>query len=186
MPAKRKTWVQVGDVAGYFDVTAFTIRQWISDGTLRAAKLPTGHLRILARDVVRFLLEKGKPIPGELENLSGKHVLIMDADRGAARAMAAVLREASGCKVTVAESAPEARGFLNGTRPDLVVLGVRNKKAFPLSRNGAADMLILGIETDDAPDDGCEQEVALRISDILPVPFDGRMLVSRVAHVLLG
>ena len=49
MGVKRKSWIQPSEAAKYFDVTSSTIREWISDGKLRAAKLPTGHLRILAR-----------------------------------------------------------------------------------------------------------------------------------------
>ena len=186
MLRKRKNWVQPSEVAEYFDVTAFTIHQWISNGTLRAARLPTGHLRILARDVIKFLLQKGKPIPGELTNLSNKHVLIIDTDRIAAREAAAALRTASGCKVTVAESAPETRGLLDGTRPDLVVLGVR-RPAFALPHDGISDMFILGVGTDAPPaEDSGEQELTFRINEILPAPLDSKLLVSRVAHALLG
>ena len=100
MVMKRRSWIQPSDAAKYFGVPSSTIRQWIADGSLRAARLPTGHLRILARDVIKFLLEQGKAIPDELGNLANKRVLSVDPDKAAANARAKALRDSSGCKVT--------------------------------------------------------------------------------------
>lgn len=186
MGVKRKSWIQPSEAAKYFDVTSSTIREWISDGQLRAAKLPTGHLRILARDVIKSLLRQGKSVPVELGSLSHKHVLIVDPDKKAATAVAEALRETSGCKVTVAETAFDARGLLNGARADLVLLGVRGV-GVGTSGNGSLDMLILAGATDEPPAEGApEQEVTFRVNDILPGPVDEKVVVSRVANVLLG
>ncbi len=186
MAVKRKSWIQPSAAAKYFGVTSSTIRQWISDGKLRAVKLPTGHLRILVRDVIKYLLQQGKPIPVELGNLANKSVLIVDPDSTAANTMAAALRGTSGCKVTVAETAPDVRGLLNGSRPDLILLGVRRSTSAGSNGSGP-DMLILACGTDDPPaKDADEQEIAFRVNDILPTPVDEQVLVSRVAHVLLG
>ena len=185
---KRKSWVQPAEAARYFGVNSSTIRQWISDGTLRAARLPTGHLRILARDVVKQLLEKGRSIPAELGSLASKHVLIVDPHKDEARAMAAALRGVSGCKVTVADTAMDARGLLNGARPDLVVLGVRGGKAAAAGAgNGNLDMLILAAATEEpVPDNDHRPEAAFRVNDILSTPVDQGVVVSRVATALLG
>jgi len=182
---KKKSWIQPTAVAKYFSVSHATVRRWISDGKLRAAKLPTGHLRILARDVVKFLLRHGKPIPGELGDLSNKHVLIVDPAVDDANTMARVLRSASGCKVSVAGTALDAKGLLNGLRPDLVLLGVRQLSS--IGRNGGPDMVILARGMDDAAEaDANGQEVTFSVSDILQAPVNDRVLAARVAHVLLG
>jgi len=183
---KKKSWVQPADAARYFDVNTSTIKQWIADGKLRAAKLPTGHLRILARDVIKFLLQEGKSIPVELGDLGHKHVLIVDPDHDAADSVAALLRHASGCKVTVAGTAVDARGLLNGVRPDLVLLGVRSHRSNG-SDNGVLDMLILAAASEEAPDAGPPQsEVSFRVNEILPTPADERAVAFQVASVLLG
>ncbi len=183
---KKRSWIQPSDAARYFDVSPSTIRRWISDGKLRAAKLPTGHLRILARDVIKFLLKQGRPITGQLDYLSSKHVLIIDPDRPAANSMAVALRGTSGCKVTVAQTASQAKGLLNGSRPDLVLLGVRQPPSIA-SASTASDLLILADGTDDASaKDARKYEVAFQLSEILQTPVDENVLASRVAHVLLG
>lgn len=182
---KKKSWVQPSTAAGYFDVGHSTIRQWIATGKLRAAKLPTGHLRILARDVVKALLRQGKPIPKELGDLSTKHVLIVDADRESADAMAAMLLAASGCKVSVAGSAADAEGFLNGLRPDLVLFGVRS--TLSVNGNARSGMLILANGPDE-PANGEDNtgEAAFSVSNILSVPVNEHLLAYHVANVLLG
>jgi len=186
MAVKRKSWLELADAAVYLDVASSTVRRWIAEGSLRAAPLPTGHLRILVRDVVRRLIEQGRPVPDELGSLAHKHVLIVDPDRDAAGRVAAALQDAGGCRVTVAENAPEARGLLNAARPDLVLLGVRSRPA-PGHRNGAAGLFILASLTDDALLDGSEPSgAALRVSDILASTVDEREVVSRVANVLLA
>lgn len=182
---KKKSWVQPSTAAKYFSVGHSTIREWIATGKLRAAKLPTGHLRILARDVIKALLQQGRPIPRELGDLSAKHVLIVDADRESADAMAAALLAASGCKVSVAGNAADVEGFFNGLRPDLVLFGVRNT----LSLNGDADrgMLILARGPNEpASGDADTGEAAFSVSNILSVPVNEHVLAYHVANVLLG
>lgn len=186
MGMKHKSWVQPSEAADYFGVPPATIREWVADGKLRAATLPTGHLRILARDVVRCLLEQGKAVPPELGTLENKHVLILDADRDAAESLARALRQSGGCKATVADSAANARGLLNGIRPDLVLLGIRHA-APGHPKNGDIDMLVLAGATDDPPPwEIPAQGAAFRVSDILPCPVGNQVVVSRVANVLLG
>lgn len=188
MPVKRRCWVQPSDVAEYFHVTASTVRQWISDGRMRTARLPTGHVRILARDVIQGLLAEGKQIPHELGNLGNKHILILDPDKKEAGIMAAALSGESGCKVTVASDAVEARSLLESWEPNLVVLGIRQaREAISSNGNGTADVIVLAAAAEREP--GAHEnggEVVFRVSDILSAPVDQRALVSRVAHVLLG
>jgi excisionase family DNA binding protein len=183
---KRKSWIQPSDAARYFGVSPSTIRHWISEGKLRAAKLPTGHLRILARDAARLLLAEGRAVPIELAQLGHKHVLIVDPDKHEAGTMAAALREKGGCKVTVADSSETAKGMLNGSRPDLVLLGVRQPgPAVP--GNGRHDMLILAGASEEAPAPGARTfDLTFRVNDILPTPVDEKVVLSRVANVLLG
>ncbi len=184
MGVKRKSWLQPTEAARYLSVPCSTIRKWIEEGRLRAAKLPTGHLRILARDVARFLIEQGKSIPAELGDLARKQVLIVDRDREAARLVAEALISTSGCKVTVAEDGADARGLLNGFRPDLVVLGVR-----PTATGGdnPPEMFILAGTTDEpAPKNDFLPETAFRLADIVPGFADPKTLVSEVANALLG
>jgi len=183
MAVKKRRWIQPSVVAEYFGVTFSTIRGWVSCGKLRAAKLPTGHLRILARDVVRTLLERGKPVPSELGGLAGRHVLVVDSDAEAAQAVAAALREVCGCKVTVADSAPVVRGLLNGARPDAIVLRVRRRAS---SRNGDADLFILGHVADGLSDPAPDGRWAFDVNDILPPSADGALLASRLAGPLFG
>ena len=186
MVMKRRSWIQPSDAAKYFGVPSSTIRQWIADGSLRAARLPTGHLRILARDVIKSLLEQGKAIPDELGNLANKRVLIVDPDKAAANALAKALRDSSGCKVTVADTAVDAKGLLNGARPDLVLLGVR-QAWLGTPNNGSLDMLIRAGATEEPPStETSGQAAAFRVNDILPTMLDERVIISRVANVLLG
>ncbi len=181
---KRKSWIPPSAAAEYFSVSRSTVQAWISSGKLRAAKLPTGHFRILSRDVIKCLLELGRNIPRELGDLSNKRVLIVDPDRAAAAAMAGMLHKASGCKVSVAETAPDARGLLNAVQPDLIVLGIRH--VGPLGDNGdSPDMLILA-RGSDQPAEATDDEISFSVSEILPVPVNDRTLACRVANVLLG
>ncbi len=184
MGVKHKSWLQPTEAARYLSVPCSTIRKWIEEGRLRAAKLPTGHLRILARDVARFLVEQGKSIPTELGDLGRKQVLIVDRDREAARLVAEALMTSSGCKVTVAEDGADARGLLNGFRPDLVVLGVRPTAS---DSDSPPEMFILAGATDelDSQQDALP-ETAFRLADIVPGFADPQDLVSQVANVLLG
>ena len=185
MAVKTKSWVQPDEVARYFNVSCSTVWGWISDGRLRAARLPTGHVRILARDVMKFLLQSGKPIPVELGDLAHKHVLIVDREQVAAEAMAGALREASGCKVTVAATASDARGMLDGVQPDLVLLAVRHPWLSGAG-NGVTDMLILADARDEIYAREMHQEMAFRVGDIMVASVDGKQLVARVAGALLG
>ncbi len=182
---KKKSWVQPSTAAKYFNVGHSTIRQWITTGKLRAAKLPTGHLRILARDILKALLRQGKPIPQELGDLSAKHVLIVDGDRESADIMAATLVAASGCKVSVAGSAADTNGFLNGLRPDLVLFNVRN--TLSVNGNARSGMLILAHGPDEpGNDEDNSGEAAFSVSNILSVPVNEHLLAYHVANVLLG
>jgi excisionase family DNA binding protein len=183
MAVKRRSWIQPSEAASYFDVGASTIRKWVSEGTLQGAQLPTGHLRILARDVARRLLKDGKAVPSELADLARKHVLIVDPNEAWAESVAVALRDTSRCRVTVIRSSEDVRGLLNGTRPDLVLLGVRPRRMLP-SHNGDMDMLILAATSDDPAADGAPQ-VTFRVNEILPPGADEQTVAARVVGALL-
>lgn len=63
---QSKSWLGVGKVGKYCDVSTATVRRWIKGGELQAIQLPSGHYRISLTEFREFLKRHDMPIAEEL------------------------------------------------------------------------------------------------------------------------
>jgi excisionase family DNA binding protein len=54
-PREQETWLSVGKIGKYCDVSRATVRRWIKTGKLSAIRLPGGHYRVDVADFKEFL-----------------------------------------------------------------------------------------------------------------------------------
>ena len=177
MSERTKNWLQIDDAARCCGVSCYEMRHWIQDGSLRAIKLPTGHIRVLARDVFRTLLEHGKPIPSQFCQSTGRKVIIIDADAESAGELAKYVEKASGSTVSVVTDAGIANDLFRNSWPDAVLIGMR----FGLS--GRPSKMLIISKTRGYEESG--ENVSLPINSILPFPVDKKLLFERLVEVLL-
>jgi two-component system, OmpR family, phosphate regulon response regulator OmpR len=116
------------------------------------------------------------------------HILVVDDDARLRSLLSRYLAE-HGFRVTVAESAVEARGKLGFLKPDLVVLDVMMpgesglELTESLRRDRAQRVPVLLLTARGAPDDRVAGFEA-GADDYLPKPFDPRELVLRMRALL--
>jgi excisionase family DNA binding protein len=55
VPREKETWLSVGKIGKYCDVSRATVRRWIKTGKLSAIRLPGGHYRVDVADFKEFL-----------------------------------------------------------------------------------------------------------------------------------
>lgn len=104
----------VGTVAAYFDVTDVTIKNWVNDGKLLAARTPGGHRRVSVSSVVALLEDQGRAVPSEL--VVGKPLaLVLERDDSlskhlkrhlGARAQVVVVKDDYGALLAVSRGRP--------------------------------------------------------------------------------
>ena len=116
------------------------------------------------------------------------HILVVDDDARLRGLLSRYLAE-HGFRVTVAESAAEAREKLRFLKPDLMVLDVMMpgesglQLAESLHRDKATDLPVLLLSARGGPDDRVAGFEA-GADDYLPKPFDPRELVLRIRALL--
>lgn len=70
MPVERQDPMQnrltAGDVSRSLKVDLKTVHNWVQRGLLHGSRTPGGHLRFLRTEVIRFLRQRGRTVPGEL------------------------------------------------------------------------------------------------------------------------
>ena len=62
----KRDFVTITSISSYCMVSPTTVRRWIKDGKLHAAKLPSGHFRVTVEDLMEFLQQNELTIPDEL------------------------------------------------------------------------------------------------------------------------
>ncbi|GAC1368053.1 MAG: hypothetical protein NVSMB47_18850 [Polyangiales bacterium] len=94
-------FLAVGEVADYFDVTDVTIKNWVDQGRLLAARTAGGHRRVAVSSVAELLEGQGRPVPPEL---ASKSVVVMLSDD---ETLARTIRRVTGARTRVLVVAEE-------------------------------------------------------------------------------
>jgi len=114
------------------------------------------------------------------------HVLVVDDDRRL-RALLSSYLVKNGHRVTVAATAAEARGFLDGLAFDIIVLDVmmpgENGFDFAADLRGRSQVPILMLTAHGEPQDRV-RGLEIGVDDYLAKPFEPRELLLRIGSVL--
>jgi two-component system phosphate regulon response regulator OmpR len=114
------------------------------------------------------------------------HVLVVDDDRRL-RALLSSYLVKNGHRVTVAATAAEARGFLDGLAFDIIVLDVmmpgENGFDFAAALRGRSEVPILMLTARGEPQDRV-RGLEIGVDDYLTKPFEPRELLLRIGSVL--
>ncbi len=114
------------------------------------------------------------------------HVLVVDDDRRL-RALLSSYLVKNGHRVTVAATAAEARGFLDGLAFDIIVLDVmmpgENGFDFAAALRGRSQVPILMLTARGEPQDRV-RGLEIGVDDYLTKPFEPRELLLRIGSVL--
>jgi two-component system, OmpR family, phosphate regulon response regulator OmpR len=114
------------------------------------------------------------------------HVLVVDDDRRL-RALLSSYLVKNGHRVTVAATADEARGFLDGLAFDIIVLDVmmpgENGFDFAADLRGRSEVPILMLTARGEPQDRV-RGLEIGVDDYLTKPFEPRELLLRIVSVL--
>ena len=114
------------------------------------------------------------------------HVLVVDDDRRL-RALLSSYLVKNGHRVTVAATAAEARGFLDGLAFDIIVLDVmmpgQNGFDFATDLRGRSQVPILMLTARGEPQDRV-RGLEIGVDDYLAKPFEPRELLLRIGSVL--
>jgi two-component system phosphate regulon response regulator OmpR len=114
------------------------------------------------------------------------HVLVVDDDRRL-RALLSSYLVKNGHRVTVAATAGEARGFLDGLAFDIIVLDVmmpgENGFDFAAALRGRSQVPILMLTARGEPQDRV-RGLEIGVDDYLTKPFEPRELLLRIGSVL--
>jgi two-component system, OmpR family, phosphate regulon response regulator OmpR len=114
------------------------------------------------------------------------HVLVVDDDRRL-RALLSSYLVKNGHRVTVAATAAEARGFLDGLAFDIIVLDVmmpgENGFDFAAALRGRSQVPILMLTARGEPHDRV-RGLEIGVDDYLAKPFEPRELLLRIGSVL--
>ena len=112
------------EVAALLQVNASSVKKWVDDGLLVASRTPGRHRRIHPDDLMRFLTAHHMRIPGELQVLRTR-LLIVDDDGPHLRALArAFKRHSARIDVVTTANGIDALVLVGSFRPNLVLLDI--------------------------------------------------------------
>jgi CheY-like chemotaxis protein len=123
LPRSKRYW-GTQRVARVCQVTPATVASWIDQGLLKGHKTPTGRRRVEAEDLAAFLRAHHMAVPVELEQGTGRDVVVVvEDDPGYLRALVLTIKK-SDLGVEVVEAATGVDGLLEIGRmqPTLIVL----------------------------------------------------------------
>jgi CheY-like chemotaxis protein len=123
LPRSKRYW-GTQRVARVCQVTPATVASWIDQGLLKGHKTPTGRRRVEAEDLAAFLRAHDMAVPTDLEQGTGRDVVVVvEDDPGYLRALVLTI-EKSDLGVEVVEAATGVDGLLEIGRmqPTLIVL----------------------------------------------------------------
>jgi excisionase family DNA binding protein len=111
-------------VCKIFNVTHVTIIDWIKKGKLRAFMTGGGHYRVMREDLIKFIKEKGRPIPDDLKASDVKYrILIVDDEKNIIDSVKLMLdRIGVEIEIETATDGLEAGIKLGTFMPNLVIL----------------------------------------------------------------
>lgn len=181
--------LSTGEVAKLCDVNVRTVIRWIEKGQLKGFKLPgRGNNRVLVDDFIRFLQENDMPIPEQFSNFATPKILIVDDDRGVARALQRTFKQ-YGYETTVAGDGFQAGVELVYSKPHLITLdlsmpGVDGYEVLEFVRNQDEfrDLKIIVISALD--DAHLDKAIAAGADAAMAKPYDTAKLLDLVAKLL--
>jgi excisionase family DNA binding protein len=114
------------DAALILQVHPFTVAKWIDRGVLNAWRTAGGHRRVQAADLRAYLVERGLPIPPELQSRDGRlKLLVVDDDAPTLRGLVRSFRPLEAqVTLTTTSSGVEALLLLPELRPDAMLIDV--------------------------------------------------------------
>jgi CheY-like chemotaxis protein len=123
---KADKGLSLGKVAEYCGVTRKTVLRWVQSGLLSSFALPSGHNRVMPKEVIGFLRDHGMPVPEQLQKTAPLTALVCDDDAQIRHLMTNLLKN----YFAIAEAANgvEACMMLGESPPDLLVLDIRMPK----------------------------------------------------------
>jgi excisionase family DNA binding protein len=121
MTSRRQlTTNQIGRLVG---VSERTVANWIDRGYLAGVRTPGKHRRVEPEELVRFLSERGMPIPAEIQDRNS--VLIVEDDVQVGETLTNWLSDPDlGIDVGVVHNGVEALLRIGAVKPKLVLLDV--------------------------------------------------------------
>ncbi len=119
----KKRVLTTGDIARDFQVTHFTVTNWINAGKLRAYRTPGGHHRIRYEDYMAFLQTYPFPVPEVFPPSPAARILVVDEDAAVGDFLIETLQQA-GYQVASAGDEYEAGQKIMTFTPDLVMVNL--------------------------------------------------------------
>lgn len=182
--------LSLGKVAEYCGVTRKTILRWVQDGMIQGFTLPSGHHRVLPRDLAHFLDENNMPVPDKLKKLCRNdqpRALVVDDEENIRHIVRDLL--APQFAVSEASNGVEACVKMGAETPDLLILDIRMPDMDGISvvervrrMPQLAEMKIIIASA------YINADVRERLGDMvdafLPKPFQSRSLLNLCQNVL--
>ncbi len=110
-------------IAGLIGVSERTVANWIDRGHLDAFRTPGGHRRVAPEGLRQFLVQRGIPIPDELDD--GIRVLVVEDDPDVARVLKMHLTsEGANYVVTTIGDGVTALIHIGDRKPNVVILDI--------------------------------------------------------------
>lgn len=122
-------FLTTGEIASYCQVTANTVKNWISDGKLKAFQTPGGHFRISLSEFRNFLERHSMPIDENFFYEKSKKILVVDDNREIVNFIVDALNQmSSNFVIETAFDGYEALMKLGDFKPDLLILDIKMPK----------------------------------------------------------
>ena len=117
------TLLRSSEVSALVGVHANSVVNWTAKGYLPSQMTPGGHRRVLASDLLAFLLDRKMRVPRALQRMTRAKVLIVDDDTGLLRSMRRWLSPFEAViEVRMASSVFDALLEIANFSPDLLVV----------------------------------------------------------------
>ncbi len=112
-------------IAQLLEVNPSSVANWVDRKLLDAHRTPGGHRRVAIGDLLRFLKERGMPVPPELQ-VPPARILVVDDEPSLCRMIARSLRLADPeFEVVEATDGFQAGQLVASMKPDVVILDLR-------------------------------------------------------------
>ena len=185
--SEKKRILTTGEIAEYCGVNFRTVIRWIDRGILKSFKLPgRGDNRVQIQDFLDFLRVHDMPVPEELQETS-RRVLIVEDDRGMARAIQRALQRA-GFETEVAVDGFSAGALFGTFKPavatvDLQIPGMSGLEVlkFVRSKEDLKGTKVLIVSA--SPPDDLDAALFSGADDVLEKPFSSKILVEKVCRL---
>ncbi|MHC4885437.1 MAG: response regulator [Planctomycetota bacterium] len=174
--------LSLGKVAELCGVTRKTILRWVKEGMLPSFVLPSGHHRVLPKDIELSLRQHGMPVPNGLAGKRKPSVIVADNDADARLLISRLLSDEF--EVSEVCNGIETCIALGQNRPDILVLDIRMPKMNGVEVCQAirqdshlAGVKIIAISAHLA--DETYDEISTLADMVIPKPIDTALLVGK-------